>query len=111
MATLDADQLTDFRADIGDDGSVFTNAELHRLYTRAGSDYTAAVVLALRQILMNAAKLHDYSLVSSSESKSQVFKNLHDMLTYWESKAQTSQQVKIVGMRVVPPRVKDEPDA
>lgn len=109
MATLDSDQLTDIRADIGDDGTVFSDAELHRLYTRTSSDYNKAVVLALRQLLMNAAKLHDYRIAQSSESRSQVFKHLKMMLEYWEEKAETRQQVQIIGMAAVPPRDKDTP--
>jgi hypothetical protein len=110
MAELSAAQLLDIRADLGDDGTVWTDDELDRLYTRASSDYNSAVVLAIRQLLMNAAKLHDYSLAQSSESKSQIFKNLKEMLTYWDDKASTRQQVKMVGMRSVPPRAKDSPN-
>lgn len=110
MADLSADQLTDFRADIGDDGTVFSDAELNRLYTRAESDYNLAIVLAFRQLMTNAAKLHDYTLAQSSERQSQVFDHLKTMLTYWEGVAQTKQQVKMVGMRSVPPRLKSEPN-
>jgi hypothetical protein len=111
MATLDADQLTDFRGDIGDDGTVFTAAELHRFYTRAESDYAKAVVLALRQLLANAAKFNDYRIAQSAENKSQVFTHLRELLTYWEARAESASQVKIVGMRSVPPREKDVPNA
>lgn len=110
MADLSAAQLLDFRADIGDDGTVFTEDELNRHFTRASSDYNSAVVLALQQLLINASKRHDYSLAQSSESKSQVYKQIKDALTYWKSEAETRQQVKMVGMRSVPPRVKDSPD-
>ncbi len=110
MATLDADQLTDLRADIGDDGTVFSDAELHRLYTRAGSDYDKAVVLAFRQILANATKLHDYRIAQSGESLSQVYRNVKDLLVHWESIADVKQQVKMVGLRSVPPVLKDEPE-
>jgi hypothetical protein len=113
MATLTADQLTDIQADlgIGTDESVFTDAELNRLYTRAGDDYAVAVVMAIRQLTMNAAKLNDYTAGQTSESKSQVFKNLKEMLVYWEEQAQGNTQVRIVGMSYVPPTARDKPSA
>ena len=111
MADLSADQLTDIRADIGDDGTVFSDAELNRLYTRASSDYNTSVVLALRQLLVNASKLNDYRVAQSSENKSQVFAQIQKLLDYWESVAQRKQQIKIVGMAAVPPRLKDTPNA
>lgn len=112
MADLSAAQLADFQGDIGigSDEAVFTDAELNRLYTRADSDYNKAVVLAIRQMLASAVKLNDYRIAQSSESRSQIYKQLKDMLTYWESVAQTTQQVTIVGMRAVPPRYKTDPD-
>jgi len=77
------------RGDLGlpDDGSVFTDAELDRLYTRAGDNYAKAVYLAFRQILANAAKLNDYRIGSSSESKSQVFKQVQGMMAAWAVEA------------------------
>jgi hypothetical protein len=108
---LTTDQLTDMQADlgIGSDEGVFTDAELNRLYARANDDYSSAVVLAIRQLTMNAAKLNDYTAGQTSESKSQIFKNLKEMLAYWEGKAQSSTQVKIVGMSYVPPSDRDLP--
>ena len=111
MAELSAAQLLDIRADLGDDGTVFTDAELHRLYTRANSDYNTSVAMGVRQLLINASKMHDYSIAHSSESKGQIFKNLQDMLKYWDEKAETRQQVKMVGMSPVPPRIKDTPSS
>lgn len=111
--SLTSDQLSDMQADlgIGSDESVFTDAELNRLYTRADSDYSTAVVLAIRQLTMNAAKLNDYTAGQTSESKSQIFKNLKEMLAYWEEQAQANTQVKIVGMSFVPPTDRDKPSA
>jgi hypothetical protein len=89
MAELSSDQLGDIQGDLGiaDDEAVFTDAELHRLYTRADSSYDLAVVYALDQLLMDAAKFNDYKAGSSSESKSQVFKHLQGMRKLWSQKA------------------------
>ena len=113
MATLTADQLSDMQADlgIGTDESVFTDDELNRLYTRASGGYTAAVVLAIRQLLMNAAKLNDYTAGETSEKKSQVFNHLKDLLEYWEDQDRSSNQAKIVGMSFVPPTDREKPSA
>lgn len=113
--TLTATQLADFRADIGDaTATVFTDIELNRLYERASENYAQAIVLALRQLLANAAKLHDYRLAQSTESLSQVFSNVKQLLQYWEERvdeetAGTAGQIRIIGLRGVPPRDKDLP--
>lgn len=75
---LSSDQLSDIQADLGisDDEAVFTDAELNRLYARADSDYDTAVVYALDQLLIDAAKFNDYTAGASSESKGQVFDHL-----------------------------------
>ena len=114
MTTLTADQLADMQADLGvsADESVFTDVDLNRLYTRADGDYSTAVVLAIRQLTMNAAKLNDYTAGETSEKKSQIFTNLQTMLAYWEEQAQSATgQVKIVGMSFVPPTTRDKPSA
>ena len=84
---LTADELLDLRGDIGDAGTVevFSDAELQRFYTRAGDTYAGAVVYALRQLLMNAAKFSDYTVGQTSEKKSQVFSQLRTMLAGWEN--------------------------
>ena len=86
---LTEDQRRDMRRDLGlaDDGGVFTDPELDRLYERADSDYALAVYMAIRQLMVNAAKLNDYRLGSSSESKSQVFKQLEAMKELWAAEA------------------------
>ncbi len=84
MATLSSDELADLQADlgIGSDGSVFSDEELDRLYTRA-TTLDGARVYALDQLLMNAAKFNDYTAGSSTEKKSQVFAQLMAMRTMW----------------------------
>ena len=92
MATLSADQLGDLYGDlgIGSDGAVFTDTELHRLYTRADGDYDLAVVYGVEQIMMDAAKFNDYTAGSSTEKKSQVFAQLKEMRGIWAARAGVS---------------------
>lgn len=80
VADPTADQLADFRADLGDGGATpaFTDAELTRLWQRAAGDPTRALLYAVRQLLAVGAKLHDYSfgMGTVQQSQSQVYKNL-----------------------------------
>jgi len=107
MASLSSDQLTDLQADIGitTDESVFTDAELNRLYTRADSDYNTAVYLALRQLMANAVKFHDYTAGQTSVKKSQIFDHLKEQVDFWQKESRTTaNQVRIVGSNRIPPR-------
>ncbi len=118
MAELNADQLTDLRADIGDTGAAqaFTDDELQRLYTRAGENYNKAVLLAFRQLLGNSWKFTTYKQNQSSENKSDVFKHLKQMAAYWGAivladESADKPQLKIVGRRAIPPQKKSKPHA
>jgi hypothetical protein len=85
---LTTDQLEDFYFDLGlSYGSVFTTDEANRCYTRAGGDYDKALVYAVRALRADAAKLHDYRAATASESLSQVFRQLGDLLKDVEARA------------------------
>lgn len=94
---------------IGTAGAVFTDDELDDLYSEAGDNKDQTVLLVLYALMGNYAKLYDYRLAQSSESQSQVFKHIQQLIAVWEKKAQTDQQVRIVSMRSVPPHDKTEP--
>jgi hypothetical protein len=113
MATLTAEQRADLQADIGitDDESVFTDDELDRLYTRAGEDYNLTVVYALRQLLVSAARLTDYTAGQTSEKLSQIREGLKASLDYYEKQVVgAGNQVLIRAMRAVPPVYKEVPE-
>jgi len=86
---LSETQLTDIQADlgIGSDEAVFTDAELNRLYARADSGYELAVAMAVRQLMINAARFNDYTAGHNQESKSQVFAQLKEMYEFWLAEA------------------------
>ena len=114
MAELTDDQLTDFRADIGDTGtpSAFSDDELQRLYTRAEESYNLAVLMAFRQLLGNTWKFTTYRQNQSSENKSDVFKHLQEMVKHWQVIVKADKpQLKIVGRRTIPPVNKSKPNA
>lgn len=108
---LTADQISDFRADIGDNPSnpVFTDDELNRLYTRASESYEVAVVYAIEQLMANATKLTKYSIGQVSQDSNQVFENLKKLRELWKSKVQEKKQFLLLSFRAEPPSDSDYP--
>lgn len=111
---LSSDQLTDFQSDLGisDDEAVFTDAELERLYTRAGEVYETAVYLAWRQVFAQATKYIDYKVAQTEEKRSQVWDHIKAMLAHWQTEsnaASGTQGAMLLGLNVVPTRSKEEP--
>lgn len=118
-------QRADLRADLGlaDDETVFTDAELDRLYVRSEARYTAtdsieayARVLACKQLRAKAANLTDYSQNDTSEKLSQIFANLSKMQLGFETDLAASEiantpSVRIGALKRKPTRLKDFPDA
>lgn len=112
MGELSNDELTDLRGDIGDVNTppAFEDVELQRLYTRAGEDYNTTVLMALRQIMGNSWKLHNYTQNATTEQRKQIFDNLKSMVAYWEGIVGAGKtQAKFIGRRGVPPVWKDKP--
>lgn len=112
MTTLTADQTTDMLADLaaGALDDVFSQAELQRLYDRAGDDYNLAVYYGWRQIAASSAKWVDYQVAQTKVSRSQAFANIAKMLEFWgnESKA-ADDQLLSAGINGVPPKLKPQP--
>lgn len=80
--SVSAEQIERLRRGIADTGSatMFDNAELAALIVEAGGDDAVALVIALRAMIAQAAKLHDYSTDAGDEKKSQIFANLRALL-------------------------------
>lgn len=111
MATLTADQLSDFQSDMGisDDETVFTDDELNRLYTRAESDYDAAIILALWQLLVNTAKFFDFVSGFTRQEQDTIFENTHKLFELRRKMYAGKYQVRIMGLEIIPPYLKSEP--
>jgi len=80
---ITAQELADLQADaaLGTDETVFTDAELSRIWDRvAGTTGTiqheAALALVYRQLLADSVKFHDYVAGASSEKLSQIYDHL-----------------------------------
>jgi len=110
---LTAEQLTDLRADLGDTGAspAFSDAELERLYVRAGENYAKTMVMALNQLLASVSKLTDYTQNQTQEKASQVFGHLSKLRDIWQAQASgSSTGMKVVRVGIAKQR-KDEPYA
>ncbi len=79
--SLSAEQLTDLRADLGDQLSpyAFSDAELDRLYERNDSDWNSTLIMAIEQLLQNSAKLYNYTAGYTRQDEGQVFDHLLKM--------------------------------
>lgn len=94
MAT--ATQRMRFRNDVGDDltNPSFSDAEIDDLYLQATEQSITDVESvetfvrwrAFEQLLVNAAKRVTYTQNQSSETLSDLFKHLKDMLDYWKKR-------------------------
>lgn len=112
MAELTSAELLDMRGDlgIGPAPAVFTDAQLQRLYTRAGEHYNTAVYMAWLQIQAGAVGWVDYKVAQTSISREAAYQHIKDMVTSWGAKpGVAANQVQIVGLLEVPPRDKSEP--
>ena len=81
---MTATQLADLRGDLADTAATpaFTDAELQRLWQRAGGRHKQTAALAIWQLLMQASRLHDYMLGqgATDQKKSQVTAHLKERL-------------------------------
>lgn len=111
---LTSEQRADLQADLGlsSDQTVFTDAELDRLYTRAEENYAAAVYLGWQQILANTTKFFNYTAGQTSIQRSQVFDHVRAMVQHWGDQVdkQGGNQLRVVGANPIPPRHKETPD-
>lgn len=110
---LTEEELRDFHADIGisDDQSVFTDAELQRLYVRSNGNYRKAVILAIKQILADATKLTNYKVGQVQEGQDKVFEHLKDLLDILnkEYNNEVRTPVRIFGISPIPPAEREIP--
>lgn len=112
MADLTAAQTLDMLADLaaGAIGDVFSQAELQRLFDRAGDDYNLAVYYGWRQIAGNAAKWTEYQVAQTKVSRAKAAEILKSMLELWGKESRTNaNQVAILGAAPVPTIHKPQP--
>lgn len=109
--SLTSDQLTDFQGDVGIDATqtVFTDAELNRLYNRANGDYSLAVIMAFDQLLADSAKWVNYTEGQTQEDRSDRFKQVMALVEYKRAQWRGLNQATSVHAHPVPVRSKDRP--
>jgi hypothetical protein len=112
----------DFRDDIGDENGAYADEDIDRLEARAIARWGAAVafegarLLAVQQLLANAAKFNDYVANDSQEKKSQKFNNLLKLRDMYKGDLREAQEDAAgssmrFGRNSPPPRRKEWPDA
>ena len=112
MATLTTEQLARFRRKIDDNGTppALTDTELNDIWTESGENFNKSVRDALVEIWTSVAKFNTYTIGQTQERRDQIFRNLGAVIGYYDDVTlKQSDQVKIAGMRSVPPRIKDKP--
>lgn len=111
---LSVEQLADMQSDlgIGGDEAIFTDAELERLYERAGEIYATAVYYGWRQLAAQAGKYIDYRVAQTEEKRSQVRLHIAEMLKHWQAESNAASGASgalFLGLNVIPTRTKEEP--
>lgn len=109
--TLTSALLTRLRRKIGDVAeTAWNDDELNDIYDQAGGDWNLTIALCFEELLVNAAKFADYKQNESEEKRQQIFVNLSKMINHFRSLSSSSaNQVRIVGMKLRPPKNKSKP--
>lgn len=117
-------EINRLRRDVGASETTLPDEDAEALFVEAGERYTDAGtaasytrVLALQGILASAAKLTSYKANESSESLSDVFRHLTQLLSIWEAKvsdaitdaAGSSGAARFGGLRRKPAKVREYP--
>jgi hypothetical protein len=80
-------QIEDFRVDIDDADCAFTEAEIQRLYARAGT-YEGMVLLAIDQIIASTSKLYQYRQNTTQENLDEIVQHLNAYLRpIWQERS------------------------
>lgn len=108
---LTSQELADFRADLGDQIKpyAFTDDEIQRLFDREDSDYQSTLLLAIKQLLMNATKFYNYVSGHTRQEQEKIFEHLKTFYDLQQSAIISKQQVTIVGTATVPTAHKEKP--
>lgn len=113
-------ELARFRRKIGDTRMppAFPDAEIQDLWEEADGNWNKSVLAAYDELIGNSWKFTDYVQNETQEKKNQIFQNLLKARAIWQGKvdadtaaAKNKNQVKMTGLRKVPPRRKELPDA
>jgi hypothetical protein len=119
MMPLTPAEIRRFRRKIGDVGRLvdgqmcyaFPDPDIQDIYEEAGSNFERAVLEAFDELIGNSWKFNDYTQNQTQEKKQQIFSNLLKARDSWyTTHVKSNNQVRIVGIKSVPPRLKDRPD-
>lgn len=120
VTPLTQEQITRLRRKIGDVNSppAFPDADLEDTWQEVGGSWNMLVLESIDELISNSWRFTDYVQNQSQEKKSQILSNLLKVRAIWQKKVDddavataNKNQVKMTGLRPVPPRRKERPDA
>lgn len=121
MAT--ATERQRLRDDIGANSSALSDSDADEIFVEAGETYTDTAsatvytrVIAIRRLLASASRLTSYKQNESSESLSDVFKHLQELLKHWSGEVDeairaNSGAARFGSVRRKPVRVREYPES
>lgn len=118
MTTITGPEEISFRAKLGNGGRGFATPDLDRIWVEAGESMTKAILIALEELMVDAARFNDYTQNDTQEKRSQVFDHIAKVLVpYYQKKVDAevlaanprNKAARIYGTRVVPPRRVERP--
>jgi len=118
MTTITAQEEITLRRKLGNNGAGFSTPDLDSIWVEAGQSMTKAIFICFEELLNDATRFNDYTQNDSQEKRSQIFDHIaNKTLPYWKAKAieednaanPTNKGVRILGLRVVPPRRMERP--
>jgi hypothetical protein len=118
-------QKAALRADTGTDETSLPDDEIDTIYTDSETLYTAAAsidaharVVVFRRLMAQAAARTTYKQNQSQENLSDLLKNYHTMVKFWQDELATAEvdaaalgAVRIGNQKRVPSRYKEFPNA
>jgi len=117
MTTITAQEEITLRAKLGNGGRGFSTPDLDRIWVEAEERMSTALWIAFEELMNDAARFNDYTQNDTQEKRSQVFDHIANKLVpYWKAKseeevdaASNTKAVRILGLKVVPPRKVERP--
>jgi len=111
--------LAYIRQTLGQVGAVFSDEELETFFEQAAADLgrestSGAIYYAVRAVALNASLLADYQAGQTSENRSQVARQMRNMMNDWkkaveEESAGTKKQLRLAGFAPLNKPEKDAP--
>lgn len=114
MTVISAQEEITLRRKVGNGGRGFSTPDLDSIWVEAGESMNKAVLICFEELMNDTARFNDYTQNDTQEKRSQVHDHIaKNVVPHWEKKVAAeeagSKAVRIMGIRVVPPRQMERP--